>query len=196
MPAHEEADRANRMDANLLGELTAIGWRAFVLALIALLVIYALISWVRLRRVARLPVAATASGADVAALDAAPPAEREALLAAMVERQRLDNLEEDLARTRQELNALRAAFTALREDFEQRSESMSTHLKAAQHVSPIYGDAMQMALAGEEVATISERCGIARAEAELVVALVHRREGEMPAEEGVDGGGDGEQSRY
>ena len=45
------------------------------------------------------------------------------------------------------------------------------HLRATQTVSPIYGDAMQMAAAGYDAAMIAERCGIARAEAELVVAL-------------------------
>ena len=38
-------------------------------------------------------------------------------------------------------------------------------------MSPIYGDAMQLAVAGYDPALIAERCGIARAEAELVVAL-------------------------
>jgi hypothetical protein len=44
-------------------------------------------------------------------------------------------------------------------------------MRASQTVSPIYGDAMQMAAAGYDPAMIAERCGIARAEAELVVAL-------------------------
>lgn len=189
MPAHESADRANRVDANL-GELTAIGWRAIVLAMIALLLGYVAVAWVRMRGIRRAappkPVASPASPVDEAVLVGG----RTAALTAIAER-RLENLEVELAQTRAELNALRAALASLRGDFEQRSESMATQLKATQHVSPIYGDAMQMALAGEPVATISERCGIARAEAELVVALVHRREGEMQPEEGK-GGDDGE----
>jgi hypothetical protein len=50
------------------------------------------------------------------------------------------------------------------------------HLQAAQAVSPIYGDAMQMAVAGYDPTVIAERCGIARAEAELVVALAKSQE--------------------
>jgi hypothetical protein len=44
-------------------------------------------------------------------------------------------------------------------------------MKASHSVSPLYTDAMQMAMLGHDAGTISERCGIARAEAELVVAL-------------------------
>jgi hypothetical protein len=50
------------------------------------------------------------------------------------------------------------------------------HLRAGQTVSPIYGDAMQMAVSGYDPAAIAERCGIARAEAELVVALAKSQE--------------------
>ena len=50
------------------------------------------------------------------------------------------------------------------------------HMRAGQTVSPIYGDAMQMAVSGYDPAAIAERCGIARAEAELVVALAKSQE--------------------
>ncbi|MCK6390529.1 MAG: DUF2802 domain-containing protein [Azonexus sp.] len=74
---------------------------------------------------------------------------------------------EDLVILREEVDMLRSELAALREDMHQEL----AHLRASQTVSPIYGDAMQMASAGYDAAMIAERCGIARAEAELVVAL-------------------------
>lgn len=64
--------------------------------------------------------------------------------------------------------ALRGELASLRDEL--RQEINMT--RASQTVSPIYGDAVQMATLGHDAATIAERCGIARAEAELVVALV------------------------
>ena len=46
----------------------------------------------------------------------------------------------------------------------------------AQMIAPQYSDAMQMALQHHDAATISQQCGISRAEAELVVALVRNRD--------------------
>lgn len=68
---------------------------------------------------------------------------------------------------RDEVDAIRGELAALREDMQHEL----AHLRAAQSMSPIYGDAMQLAVAGYDPALIAERCGIARAEAELVVAL-------------------------
>jgi len=68
----------------------------------------------------------------------------------------------------------KAAAEAVRRELEAAAEDMQhelAHLRAAQSMSPIYGDAMQLAVAGYDPALIAERCGIARAEAELVVAL-------------------------
>lgn len=76
-------------------------------------------------------------------------------------------LAQELALLRDEVDVMRAELAALREDMLQEMG----HLRAAQTVSPIYGDAVQMAAAGYDAAAIAERCGIARAEAELVVAL-------------------------
>ncbi len=76
-------------------------------------------------------------------------------------------LEEELAQLRDEVDAIRGELAALREDMRQEV----AHMHSAQAVSPIYGDAMQMAAAGYDPAMIADRCGIARAEAELVVAL-------------------------
>lgn len=81
-------------------------------------------------------------------------------------------LELELAQLRDEVDAIRGELAALREDMHQELG----HLRAGQTVSPIYGDAMQMAISGYDPAAIAERCGIARAEAELVVALAKSQE--------------------
>jgi hypothetical protein len=81
-------------------------------------------------------------------------------------------LEQEIAQLRDEVDAVRGELAALRQDMLQEL----AHLRAQQTVSPIYGDAMQMAAAGYDPAMIAERCGIARAEAELVVALAKSQE--------------------
>lgn len=86
-----------------------------------------------------------------------------------LERQRL---EQEVFQLRDEVDTLRGELAALRQDMQREL----AHLQATQAVSPIYGDAMQMAVAGYDPAAIAERCGIARAEAELVVALAKSQE--------------------
>jgi hypothetical protein len=81
-------------------------------------------------------------------------------------------LEQEMAQMRDEVDAIRGELAALRDDMQQEL----AHLRASQTVSPIYGDAMQMAISGYDPAAIAERCGIARAEAELVVALAKSQE--------------------
>ncbi|MDP3540244.1 MAG: DUF2802 domain-containing protein [Azonexus sp.] len=82
------------------------------------------------------------------------------------------SLEQEVAQLRDEVDAVRGELAALRQDMLQEL----THLQATQAVSPIYGDAMQLAAAGYDSVMIAERCGIARAEAELVVALAKSQE--------------------
>lgn len=82
-----------------------------------------------------------------------------------------EGLERELAQLRDEVEVMRGELAALREDMQQEL----AHLRATQTVAPIYGDAMQMAAAGYDASMIAERCGIARAEAELVVALARSR---------------------
>lgn len=77
-------------------------------------------------------------------------------------------IETELAQLREEVDTLRGEVAALRDEMWQEVG----HMRAHQMVSPLYNDAMQMAQIGHDAATIAERCGIARAEAELVVALV------------------------
>ncbi len=83
-------------------------------------------------------------------------------------------LEREIDALRNEVDAIRGELAALRNDLQQEM----SHVRASQAVSPIYGDAMQMAVAGYDAVMIAERCGIARAEAELVVALARSQENE------------------
>ncbi|MDR0672085.1 MAG: DUF2802 domain-containing protein [Zoogloeaceae bacterium] len=88
-------------------------------------------------------------------------------------------VEREMAQLREEMDALRGAFSALRSDngeWRNAVEQEMHKLKMAQNAAPLYNDAMQMALLGHDAVTISERCGIARAEADLVVALIKRKE--------------------
>ncbi|HRE17339.1 MAG TPA: DUF2802 domain-containing protein [Rhodocyclaceae bacterium] len=177
-----------------LGSLS-LGWREMVLAAVVMLGVYMLfVAWLmrRLRRHAlpkSVPVeptvqAAAAGAAAYAAnatageaeptLNAAPEAaaqgEPEPDDAPIPERSAVieDGLRRELAQMRDELDALRSEFAALRADLQHEA----AQLKAQQAVSPLYSDAMKMAGAGHGAALIAERCGISRAEAELVVALV------------------------
>lgn len=162
--------------------------REAVIALIALVALYMVFVLLRMRHLRRRPPEISArkdgdsdrsapqqaapelSQAPDAALPAgdewtsAPPR-----LADEVLRQ---GLEQEVAQLREELDAIRGELAALREDMLHEM----AHMRATQSVSPIYGDAMQMAAAGYEPAMIAERCGIARAEAELVVALAKSQE--------------------
>jgi hypothetical protein len=88
-------------------------------------------------------------------------------------------VEREMAQLREEMDALRGAFAALRSDSESLRDAFEQEvhkLQMAQNVAPLYNDAMQMALLGHDAVTIAERCGIARAEADLVVALIKRKE--------------------
>lgn len=164
--------------------------REAVIALIVLVALYMLFVLLRMRRLRRpsavptkLPEAAAETSAvplppvDTALPDVEPvvsvPAEAWPPLAASPAESGLgQGLELEVAQLREELDAIRGELAALREDM----LNEMAHMRATQSVSPIYGDAMQMAAAGYEPALIAERCGIARAEAELVVALAKSQE--------------------
>ena len=166
----------------------AFGWREALLGAVALLVLYVGVVFRRLRRLR--------NSAAVPPPEAPPPAETvptaEQVAAAYAEpdfpwneppempgdASRLAALEGEVLALRKEQAVLRGELASLREDVRQELERTNERAQAAQHVAPIYGDAMQMALAGHDAATIAERCGVARAEAELVVALIRNREGD------------------
>jgi hypothetical protein len=82
-------------------------------------------------------------------------------------------MEQEITQLREELDSIRGELAALRADMQQEIGVM----RASQTVSPIYGDAMQMAMSGYDPSLIAERCGIARAEAELVVSLAKSQNG-------------------
>lgn len=157
-----------------LGNIT-LGVREGVIALIALVAIYMLFVLLRMRSLRHrsrdaapniapvLPDSGPMAAADEG-WEATPPGLAESVLRSA--------LEQEVSQLRDEVDAIRGELAALRGDMQQEL----AHLRAGQTVSPIYGDAMQMAVSGYDPAAIAERCGIARAEAELVVALAKSQE--------------------
>ena len=158
-----------------------LGLREGVIALIALAAIYIVFVLLRMFRLRNHPVAPATEPAPATPefsaepelpLAAASEQDWEPVPPGMADEMLQQSLEQEVAQLRDEVDAIRGELAALREDMLQEL----AHLQAAQAVSPIYGDAMQMAAAGYEPAMIAERCGIARAEAELVVALAKSQE--------------------
>lgn len=151
----------------------SLGLREGVIGLIALLAVYMAFVLLRMRRLHAPPVAA-AEPPQAAPVHAAAVAPDEEAWSApgLGEEVLRSGLEQEIAMLRDEVDALRGELAALRDDLQHELGQM----RAAQTVSPIYGDAMQMAAAGYDPAAIAERCGIARAEAELVVALTKSQE--------------------
>ena len=166
-----------------------VGLREIVLLLIFCVAVYIAIVLYRMRRIQELASLAPttldnpqtdASSRTTLAGEAMPTeTQRASYEVSDVQHQRHDGSSEasthpqdeamarELAQLRDEVDALRGALAALREEMQEEFG----HLRATQSVSPVYGDAMQLAVAGYDPAMIAERCGIARAEAELVVAL-------------------------
>jgi hypothetical protein len=85
----------------------------------------------------------------------------------------IDALQRELYQLRCEVDELRAEVLSAREDFRRQSSQSAA---STQTGSPLYNDAMQMAIQGHDATTIAHRCGIARAEADLVVALARNRQ--------------------
>lgn len=168
------------MPALELGGMT-LGLREGVIGLIALVAAYMLFVLLRMiflrNRPAvsekSVPVESIAESADAQSAEPAEVDENWAQASEGLAGEALrSGLEQELAQMRDEVDAIRGELAALREDMQQEL----AHLRAGQTVSPIYGDAMQMAVSGYDPAAIAERCGIARAEAELVVALAKSQE--------------------
>lgn len=162
-----------------------VGLREIVVALILLVAGYMLIVLVRMlglrwpTRAAAPAVAPPRSPAPAAAPATTPDDSQlpgvsawEMAASELAERALHDGMEQEVTQLREEVDALRGELAALRADLQQEL----AHLRATQTVSPLYGDAMQMATAGYNAAAIAERCGIARAEADLVVALAQSQE--------------------
>lgn len=156
----------------------SIGLREGVIVLIVLVALYMAYVLLRLRRLKQPPpVVAPESPREPPFEAPRQPAAAAAdawlqAAAGVAEGALRQGLEEEVAMLRDEVDALRGEVAALRQDMRHELAQM----RATQSVSPIYGDAMQLAVAGYDAAAIAERCGIARAEAELVVALARRQE--------------------
>lgn len=182
------------MDFGVLAEMLAnLSWREALIAIIAVLVLYVLVVFLRMRRLRRARLVTDIAGSSAAqsalaayAAEQAPevtPEPPESQVHAEPEfawnepppeipgQQMINALERDLAALRGEVGSLRAELALVREELQREL----SHTRATQNVSPIYSDAMQMAMQGHDATTISQHCGIARAEAELVVALVRNR---------------------
>ncbi len=164
--------------------LTTLNWRDALILIVALLAVYVLVALLRMRRLRHEKAAVTISAQSaVAAYTAASVPEPG--LAPRAEpdfpwnepppeipgQQAIDRLKRDVAQLRGEVAKLRAELEETREEFRRElSQSRTAH-----GISPVYSDAMQMAMQGHDAQTISEHCSVARAEAELVVALVRSR---------------------
>lgn len=170
------------MPALELGGMT-LGLREGVIMLIALVAVYMLFVLLRMRRLRNKPVEMPVASSERLAPEAPSESPLTAAMAdgdeswektpaGLGEEILRQGLEQDLVQLRDEVDAMRGELAALREDMLQEL----AHLRASQTVSPIYGDAMQMAVSGYDPVAIAERCGIARAEAELVVALAKSQE--------------------
>ncbi|MGE5493421.1 MAG: DUF2802 domain-containing protein [Actinomycetota bacterium] len=152
-----------------------IGWREALLCLIVLLALYMFVMVWRMRRLRSQPAkpetqppAAPAEPSVQGGQETDPAPDWRATQSRLAQETFMQGIENELAQLREEVDALRGEVAALRDEMWQEVG----HMRAAQTVSPLYNDAMQMAQLGHDPATIAERCGIARAEAELVVALV------------------------
>jgi hypothetical protein len=181
-------------------EYLAFGWREALIGAVVLLVLYALLVYRRLHRLKRQAAApqntvqdteenvadtAVEAASPVAAYVEAsfpwneppdPAAPADPAETALLAENRLRAAEAEITALRGEVAALSGEIAALREEVKLRVE----RVQASQNVAPIYGDAMQMAVAGYDAAAIAERCGVARAEAELVVALIRNRDNAEP----------------
>jgi len=146
-----------------------IGWREALLCLIVLITVYMFVMVWRMRRLrARPPAAEPVQPVEPAVRDREEIPDWQATQPRLAQETFMRGIENELAQLRDEVDALRGEVAALRDEMWQEVG----HMRASQTVSPLYNDAMQMAQRGHDAATIAERCGIARAEAELVVALV------------------------
>ncbi|MCL2076143.1 MAG: DUF2802 domain-containing protein [Betaproteobacteria bacterium] len=88
----------------------------------------------------------------------------------------MDGVSRELQETREEVETLRGSFAMLRDEMELLRDTLQI-AQVAQNSSPLYKEAMQMAILGHDALTISERCGISRAESDLVVSLMKSKEG-------------------
>lgn len=174
--------------------LANLGWREALIAVVALLALYVLVVFWRMNRLkhrALVPdVATVRAETAVAAYQAVQepalsdsPSETPITLSdvpfpwnepppQIPEVQAIERLERDISKLRQEIGVLRAELLALRE--ERQNERAKPDV--TETISPFYSEAMQMAGHGADATAIAQSCGISRAEAELVLALVRNQD--------------------
>lgn len=164
--------------------LLAFDWRQGLLLLAAAAAIYLLLTLLRLARLRRRRAEAEAAAERAAIDDAVWPARwnepAPTPAPAPADEEPPPDFGEQLAGSRLELEVrqLREEVGILRREIGE--------LKAARRVSPQYADAMALARRGFDAQGIADECGIAVAEAELVLAL--SRDGVQFDDEGDDGG--------
>ena len=97
-----------------------------------------------------------------------------------VDQPQIEALEREVRELRREIGSLRTELLAWHATAQQQAEVKATPAVAQPismppPISPLYSEPMQMAMHGASAGEISMHCGISRAEAELVVALVRNR---------------------
>ena len=178
-----------------LFDFTDPGWRNIVVWIVAALAIYILVLLLRMLRLSRTDRAPSDSPSfdeirqaklqpylDEGARSAALAESTAPFVADRVSRSDLAwneapqrfaeqqvqaALEREVNALREEVDGLREAFSALREDMLKDLAA----LRAQQGVAAFYREAMSLAASGKPAEDIAARCGIARAEADLVIAL-------------------------
>lgn len=139
-----------------------IDWREALLLAVGLLAVYIAVVFYRFRRL---------RGSWLGRADERPEGWRESPRA-VADARYLEAVEREVAQLRDELTAVRGEFAALRDELRHQV----AQVRASQSASPLYSDAMQMAARGCDAGQIAERCGLSRAEADLVVALAQKRD--------------------
>ena len=183
------------MDSNFF---SALGWREGLMAIIGLLAVYVVFISLRVHglrqaesRARNAPLTFTANAAVTAygAAQAVPlanaaPAQPGELgtpdfpfpwnepPADSPLEQRVARQEIEIEQLRKEVGGLRAEVLVLREALQYSAASVSPKSSVAELIAPQYSEAMQLARKRIAPDDISRQCGITRAEAELVAALV------------------------
>jgi hypothetical protein len=170
--------------------LTNLNWRDALIVIVVLLAVYVLVVFLRMRHIkhekAEVSAAAQSAVAAYAAVrepepETTPKPRREPDFPwnepppEVPGQARIERLERELMQLRGELGQLRGQ---LHDELAQALDELRHEMgqeRAVQNIAPIYSEAMQLAMQGHDAQTISEHCGVARAEAELVVALVRSR---------------------
>jgi hypothetical protein len=185
-----------------LADLSIFGWRNLVVWLVAALAVYILVLLLRMARLSRPPPAGGSfeqlrqaklqpyldgqGGIGEPLIDdrrgrasafVPDPAEGAGLAwneapQRFAEQQVQAALQREVEALREEVGGLREAFSALREDLLKDLAA----LRAQQGVAAFYREAMRLALAGRGADEIAAQCGIARAEADLVIALAQAQQ--------------------